>query len=188
MERKNQSQRHCIRLIAHLLFLASFSSCKNDSVDEISLKSLAELPSKNAIVVVNFWATWCPPCLMEIPHLNRLHKERPDVHIYGVSTDDAALGREVFKFVEKYKIRYPVYMKERSSKEESNNKWYENVDSIPVTYIFKNGVLHNTIVGAIEKGDELAQAIDGPSEEEQFAAEQDEEFEEDEGYSGDEEE
>ncbi|MCI0416910.1 TlpA family protein disulfide reductase [bacterium] len=149
------------------------------------MKSLAELPSKHSIVVINFWATWCPPCLVEIPYLNRLHKQRPDVHIYGISTDDPALGREVFKVVERYRIRYPVYMKERSSKDESNREWYQTVDMIPVTFIFKDGKLHNTILGGIEKENELTDAIDGPSEEELYAQE---ESEEDEDWSEDEEE
>jgi len=136
-------------------------------------------------VIVNFWATWCPPCLVEIPYLNRLHKQRPDVHIYGISTDDPALGREVFKVVERYKIGYPVYMKERSEKEESSREWYQTIDAIPVTYIFKDGKLHNTILGGIEKENELTEAIDGPSEEELIAQEESEDEEE---WSEDEEE
>jgi thiol-disulfide isomerase/thioredoxin len=184
MERKNQSQRYCIRVIVFVfLFLAA--SCKKDSVDDISMKSLAELPSKHPVVVVNFWATWCPPCLVEVPHLNRLHKERPDVHIYGISTDDPALGREVFKVVERYKMRYPVYMKERSKKDDSSREWYQTVDMIPVTFIFKDGKLHNTILGGIEKHDELTDAINGPSEEELYAQE---ESRDDEDWSEDEEE
>lgn len=188
MERKKQSQRYGIRVVAFFIvfLLTSFTSCKKDSVDEISMESLAELPSKHSIVVVNFWATWCPPCLIEIPYLNRLHKERPDVHIYGISTDDPALGREVFKVVQRYKMRYPVYMKERSEKEESSREWYKTVDAIPITYIFKDGTLHNTIFGGVEKITELTEAIDGPSEAERYAQEESENDNED--WSGDEEE
>jgi thiol-disulfide isomerase/thioredoxin len=187
MERKNQSQRYGIRIIAFVVLslVVSFPACKKDSVDETSMESLAELPTKHPIVVVNFWATWCPPCLIEIPHLNRLHKQRPDVHIYGISTDDPALGREVFKVVQRYKMRYPVYMKERSKKEESSSEWYKTVDMIPVTYIFKDGKLHNTILGGIEKAEGLTDAIDGPSEEELYAQEESEDGED---WSGDEEE
>jgi len=138
-------------------------------VEEISHKELAKLPSQHAIVVVNFWATWCGPCVVEIPHLNRLQQERPDVRIYGVSIDDAVLGREVFKFVDRHRIRYPVYVKERRSSEDPGQEWYENVDAIPITYVFKNGTLHNTILGAVQKDQELTDAIDGPSNEEDIA-------------------
>ena len=182
MARQNKSSRYCIGLIiAACLFLPS---CGSKAVEEISLKDLADLPSKHPIVVVNFWATWCPPCLTEIPLLNRFQQSRQDVHIYGISIDDAALGTEVFKFVEKYKIQYPVYVRERM--EESGQEWYQNVDAIPMTYVFKDGKKHNSILGAIEEESELAQVIDGPSEEEEFADAEEESEEEE--FSADEDE
>jgi thiol-disulfide isomerase/thioredoxin len=50
------------------------------------------------IVVVEFWATWCPPCLTSIPHLTALQKKFKDVIIVGVSGEEAATVR---KFVTK---------------------------------------------------------------------------------------
>jgi thiol-disulfide isomerase/thioredoxin len=139
----------------------------------MSFSDLAALPSNHPIILVSFWATWCGPCLMEIPYLNELHAKRPDIHIYGISVDDPALGTEVFKFVKKYRIQYPVYLRERM-KEGNNSQWFHNTPGIPITFIFKNGVLHNTIVGAVEKKEEFVEAVDGPSEKERYAQEQEE--------------
>jgi hypothetical protein len=89
--------------------------------------------------------------------------------------DDPALGTEVFKFVEQYKMEYPVYMRERLPKDETVQEWYETVDAIPMTYVFKNGKLHNTLLGGVDNQKELVEAIDGVSLEETFAGTDEEE-------------
>lgn len=135
-------------------------ACKKDYVDEIDLEAIAALPEQHPIVVVNFWATWCPPCLQEIPYFVRLHKMRPDVHVIGISVDDPALDREVFKFVKQYRMPYPVYLRERLDRKSKGPEWATIVDMVPITYIFKEGKLHNTIYGAVEKWEELQDAVD----------------------------
>jgi thiol-disulfide isomerase/thioredoxin len=60
-------------------------------------------------VLVNFWATWCPPCRMEIPELIKLQEEHRDrLQIIGISEDDEA--DQVHAFVQKMGINYPVVM------------------------------------------------------------------------------
>ncbi|MFP4168125.1 MAG: TlpA family protein disulfide reductase [Desulfonatronovibrionaceae bacterium] len=61
------------------------------------------------VVVVNFWASWCPPCRLEIPHLVRLREKHDpaDVLILGVSLDeDVAAAQE---FLHKNDLNYPVF-------------------------------------------------------------------------------
>ncbi len=76
--------------------------------------SLAAL--RGQVVVVEFWATWCPPCLKSIPHLNVLHDRYASrgLVIIGLSNEPAA---KVAPFVRRMKMRYRVGAGSPSGKE-----------------------------------------------------------------------
>jgi len=62
------------------------------------------------VVLVNFWATWCPPCRMEIPELLQLKKQFGDrLQIIGISEDDIPAAK-VLAFAQRMGITYPVVM------------------------------------------------------------------------------
>jgi thiol-disulfide isomerase/thioredoxin len=62
------------------------------------------------VVLLNFWATWCPPCREEIPELISLQTQYKDrLQIIGVSEDDDP-PQKVLQFVQKVGINYPVIM------------------------------------------------------------------------------
>jgi len=68
---------------------------------------LADL--RGRVVVLNFWATWCPPCVEELPSLERLHQQMAarGVVVLGVSVDEDADAYE--KFLREWKITFPTY-------------------------------------------------------------------------------
>lgn len=60
---------------------------------------------KGQPLVVNFWATWCAPCVKEMPDLDELARKHPDAHFVGIAID---IQKNVEKFLEKVKVSYPI--------------------------------------------------------------------------------
>lgn len=77
--------------------------------EEVSLDGLL---GQNKAVLINFWATWCPPCLEEIPDLIRLHEEYKDNSFTVLGVDVGESHAKVSRFVEKMGINYPVVLDE----------------------------------------------------------------------------
>jgi len=100
---------------------------------------LSDLKGKRVVLV--FWATWCPPCVREIPHFIQLANEtsREDLVIVGISDEDAA---KLKSFVEKMKMNYPV------GNAPDLSPPYSEVKSIPTTFIIdRNGVIQSVLTG-----------------------------------------
>ena len=66
---------------------------------------------RGQVVLVNFWATWCPPCRIEMPGFQRVYEDRRDEGfvVVGISTDQAGVG-VVREFLAKRDITFPVAM------------------------------------------------------------------------------
>lgn len=79
------------------------------SVKDMAGKTHALSSYKGKWVVVNYWATWCPPCLEEIPDLIALHETRKDLVVIGVALEYEDAG-EVAKFVDDNLMSYPVVL------------------------------------------------------------------------------
>lgn len=112
-------------------------------------------------VIVDFWATWCPPCRKQIPELNQLysrfHKTRGLV-IIGVACDTIQGDgiREVAPFVRKFRIIYPILL---ASEPVVNTL---GVEAIPTTlFIAPDGRLVQKVMGAGKPGElsESAEAL-----------------------------
>jgi cytochrome c biogenesis protein CcmG, thiol:disulfide interchange protein DsbE len=116
---------------------------------------LSELKGK--VVLLNFWATWCPPCVDEAPSLNALqHRIEPlGGTVLGVSVDDDEQAYE--EFIKHYELSFPTYR--------------DTTKQIPLTYgttmypdtyvIDRNGKLDRKIVGPQDWGSrEMTQYLD----------------------------
>ena len=97
------------------------------------------------VTVVNFWATWCPPCVKEIPSLNRLKEKMRDVPFELVSVNYAESAATVTEFLQKVDVNYPVLLDETG---QVSIKW--NVIAFPSTFIIgPDGKIHYGVNAAI---------------------------------------
>jgi len=107
--------------------------------DGTSTVHLADYRGK--IVLLNFWATWCAPCVQEMPGLLQLHRERPDIAIVAVSVDEDADAYSTFiseRHVNLITVRDP---NETAAKLYHSEAW-------PETYIIdRQGVIRRKLVG-----------------------------------------
>jgi thiol-disulfide isomerase/thioredoxin len=80
-------------------------------VNDLEGRAISTAELRGKVVIVSFWATWCPPCREEIPEMielaNRYHDK---LQIIGVSEDDDASPDEVREFADNEKINYPIVM------------------------------------------------------------------------------
>jgi peroxiredoxin len=83
-------------------------------------------------VLVNFWATWCPPCQEETPGLIELHNahKNKDLVVIGVALDSTRVA--VDEFTKKYAITYPVVFSSYTTAETEVGV----VDALPTSYLY----------------------------------------------------
>jgi peroxiredoxin len=72
---------------------------------------------KGSVVVLSFWATWCGPCKVEMPHLDKMYGELKDQGfvVLSVSSDDARTTSQVKPFIKKSGYSFPVLLDTQST-------------------------------------------------------------------------
>lgn len=117
---------------------------------------------RGEVVLVNFWATWCPPCVEEIPSLGRL-----DVHMYGqpfrvVSVDVGEQAAQVQAFLKRVPADFPVLLDPEGS---VTGPW--NIRAFPTSFIIdREGRMRYGYFGGLEwDSDEVVELISSVLEE-----------------------
>ena len=107
-----------------------------------------EKNTRGKYLVVNFWATWCTPCLKEIPAFVKFYDENSDhVEILGLDFEPVDLVK-INDYVERFSMNYPIVLYDEDNDSEYSN--FGEVVGMPTTQIYSpEGQLLQTFMGEI---------------------------------------
>ncbi len=132
---------------------------KNEMVDfkwDENGKEMKLSDYKGKVILLNFWATWCPPCRKELPDLSAISTElkNKDFKMIGVSVDD---NQEVLNdFLKKNNLSFTIVFEPNELVAKYMDAAGQNQNVVPQTYIIdKNGKVVEAIMGSKSKADFL---------------------------------
>jgi len=85
--------------VSHAIYTKTFSGADQE---DVAMRGFLGKP-----LVLNFWASWCPPCVKEMPDLDALAQAHPNVGFVGLAVDSA---NNVQRFREKVRVSYPLLL------------------------------------------------------------------------------
>jgi len=118
------------------------------TLQDLNGKNVSLSDFRGKVVVLDFWATWCPPCVKEIPHFIELYEQYKDkgLAMVGISLDREGVS-VVKAFVQKYQIKYPILMTDGQV-----DKAFGGIPGIPTTFVIDSaGNIRQKYVGYREK-------------------------------------
>ena len=119
-------------LLLFFLALSWTGYAANFSLEDLQGKTYRLSDYRGKWVLVNYWATWCPPCLDEIPELISLHNAHhdKDLLVIGVAIDSGSINK-VADFAQAHGISYPVVMGNREITDQIGA-----VEVLPVSFLY----------------------------------------------------
>jgi cytochrome c biogenesis protein CcmG/thiol:disulfide interchange protein DsbE len=119
------------------------------TLQDLSDRNVSLSDFRGKVVVLDFWATWCPPCRMSIPELVKLQKKYQDdgFEVLGISLDDPQdeLSRYLTEFKEKYKINYRIL---RFNSKVMQDYFGMESPAIPTMFVIdRDGKIREKIIG-----------------------------------------
>ena len=116
-------------------------------LDQLGGGSWRVADHRGQVVLINYWATWCGPCVEEMPGLARLTRETKGLAVVGISMDEGDQGK-VKAFVDRLQVPYPVAFPGATSQMEAG------MTGLPTTILVdKSGRVAKTYVGAVRRQD-----------------------------------
>ena len=148
--RKLLPTRSCVLagavLIACLILVSNTFAADQSTLPKTTGKGIQSLVAKNKgkVVLLHFWATWCPPCADEFPALVKVYTayKTRGLEVIAVSLNDFSEMQEVMRFVHEQQPSFPLYIAGTV-----NETFYQSIDKrwssgVPLTMIYdKTGTL-----------------------------------------------
>lgn len=142
----NMKKLYFVSLLSLSIMIASEAGAQKSFREVIKFEDLEKFVNKkdDVLYVVNFWATWCGPCVREIPDFMEVNKQlegRSDFKMLLISLDSKSdLSEELLPFLNEHNITADVYLLDDNKR---MNYWMPKVDkswsgSIPATVFYRN--------------------------------------------------
>jgi thiol-disulfide isomerase/thioredoxin len=116
------------------------------AVKDLQGRSIRLSDYRGKVVLLNFWATWCPPCRAEMPAFVKMQREygKRGLQVIGI-TYPPETAREVRQFIRKLKINYPVALGTKETK-----LLFDQSETLPLTIIIdRDGNIRDRIEGIL---------------------------------------
>ena len=126
------------------------------TLPDLDGKQMKSAELKGQVVVLDFWATWCGPCLAELAAFNRLHEKYAGrgVKVVGIAVQ-SGWAQDVKHYLEKYKLKYPILIGDDDILEKYS------VVGFPTTYILnKEFKVHRKFTGELLDRNRLEREIE----------------------------
>ena len=115
--------------------------------------SLSSLQGKP--VLINFWATWCSPCRIEMPYIQQIYDEWSDKGLVILAINIGESSSEVSEFMKSYNLSFPVLLDTKGDVAEKYN-----IRGIPTTFfIDKDGIIQEKKIGAFQNKTQIEERL-----------------------------
>jgi thiol-disulfide isomerase/thioredoxin len=133
-------------LVSPAIVLAQQTAAPQFVLRDINGNTVRLSAYRGKVVLINFWATWCPPCRAEMPDLVRLQREhaRQGLQVIGITYPPETKTR-VRRFASSLKVNYPIILGTRQLKAR-----FSSEETLPLTVIIdRDGKVNNIISGIL---------------------------------------
>lgn len=127
---------------------SSSSPAPDFALPDLEGKTVRLSDFKGKVIILDFWATWCPPCVHEIPHFIELYEQYKEsgFQMIGIAIQSGSESN-IRQFVEKHGINYLILMGNREITRE-----YGNINAIPTTFLIdRQGRIVQKYIGYRDK-------------------------------------
>lgn len=118
------------------------------TLDSIPVKRTLD-DYRGQVVFINIWATWCPPCRVEMPSIEKLHAAYGSrgLKVVAISIDDAGTDPQIRDFVKQYKLTFDV-LHDTGGQDGKVVRDYQTTGYPETVIIGRDGVIRKKLVGA----------------------------------------
>lgn len=102
---------------------------KNFTLTDVYNKKVNLKSYRGKVVMLNFWATWCNPCRMEMPSMEKLYKQFKDKGLVIISIASGDTQKEVSSFMKEYRLTFPALLDYDYAVSDDYKVW-----AVPTTY------------------------------------------------------